>query len=125
MYDKVIFYGRYSRYSYEEALAVFKFTLVLFVIFIALYLYLSSDWRPLRKYFIPKGDLCKKCGKPLHMGADSCKWCGEKVLGTYAKPKPQTKRFLKKDNICLDCGNEMEYRDNMDSWFCQTCRTYK
>ena len=34
-------------------------------------------------------------------------------------------RIFKKEKVCEDCGTELEYREEYESYYCPECHTYK
>ncbi len=84
--DGLMCYSRYH-WFYENALELSVGFVVLIVIFIFVYLYHSTNWRPF-KSSIQKSGGCSNCGKPLHYGSERCKWCGVLQLHNLDDTEP-------------------------------------
>ncbi|MGM0509841.1 MAG: hypothetical protein ACQESD_01765 [Thermoplasmatota archaeon] len=120
--------------------------ILLVIIFIISYIY-KRGWNPFRSMSEDEKDYCPKCGKPMGFAGEECKWCGykptksadvdyhknkEKVRfsSSYGKGKKKSLFSSLKDSLdgketCDECGTELEYKEEMDSWYCPTCHSYK
>ncbi len=82
---------------------------------------------------------CPECGGPMSYWSGECQWCGRNLetesSGRYdtSYGKKKTDLFKKdwmfglfrKKNVCPDCGRELIYRKEYQSWYCTECHSYQ
>ncbi|MFO8109152.1 MAG: hypothetical protein R6U17_01320 [Thermoplasmata archaeon] len=118
-------------YDYRNSLIVdslcgYFTTCCLFLLFVAIIMIIYYLIKPGRLRVVSwKSKQCPNCGIPLKYEGERCPRCGG-IQTEEKKTSSFFSKFTRKGKKrCEECDVEMIRQEEIDAWYCPSCRTYK